>query len=175
MALLIVFESLEGQTKKIARHIAEKARLSGHEIKLVNTANRMAAVSFDGVDHVILAAPVHERRHPKSFEVFVGASRKNLQERQTLMLSVSLKAAFKDGVEDAQEFLTEMKMRTRFNPTREFLVAGAVRTGGYDYFASQILEHVILQGQEYALGDGDHEFTDWDALDSQVSSFLENG
>lgn len=173
MTLLVVYESIEGQTQKIALFIAEQARKTGREVRLVNTADKMAAVSFEDTSHVILAAPVHERRHPKAFEVFVGASEPKLKVRKTFMVSVSLKAAFKDGMEDAQDFLTEMKMRTKFEPTEEMLLAGAVRTGSYDYFSSQILQHVVLDGQDSSVGTKDQEFTDWTALSQRVAAFLE--
>jgi menaquinone-dependent protoporphyrinogen oxidase len=124
------------------------------------------------VNQVILAAPVHERRHPKNFEVAIGAAKQDLAKRPTLMISVSLKAAFPEGLEEAQDYLTEMQMRTEFEPTEALLVAGAVRTCGYDYFQSQIIRHVVLDGQDVELIDGVREFTDWDALATSVASFL---
>lgn len=121
---------------------------------------------------MILAAPVHERRHPRSFEVFVAAGRDALVARETLMLSVSLKAAFAGEMEDAEDFLTEMEGRTGFSATHKALVAGAVRQGSYDYYSSAILRHVVLAGHDAPLAKGDHEFTDWAALEATVTAFV---
>ena len=172
MAVLIVFDTVEGQTRKIARFVDGKLREAGLESKLYNTADAPPPVSFDGVDRVILAAPVHERRHPKAFEAFIADNRDQLKARRTLMLSVSLKAAFPESLEEAQDFLTEMEMRTDFTPDAEALVAGAVRTLSYDYFASTIVQHVVLRGQDYDLKDGEREFTDWAALEATLQAFL---
>ncbi len=139
MNVMVIFETVEGQTGKIVQHIAGGIEGLGHSVKKIDTANKRVQASFEGLDKVILAAPVHERRHPKTFEFFVATSRDALDEHDTLMISVSLKAAFEDGLEDAQDFLTEMKMRTGFSAMRQLLLAGAVRQGSYDYFASQIL------------------------------------
>lgn len=172
MKVLIVFETVEGQTRKIADFIEAQVRSEGHEVQLFDSADRLGSPSFDGVDRVVLAAPVHERRHPKDFEVFVSSSRSDLSARPTLLISISLKAAFPDGMEEAQDYLTEMEMRTGFEPDREALVAGAVRTSCYGYYESQIVQNVALAGHEVALTDGVREFTDWDALGGQIKVFL---
>jgi len=172
MIVMVIFETVEGQTGKIVQHIADGMKGLGHSVQKVDTSDKCARASFEGEDKVILAAPVHERRHPKNFELFVTTSRDALNEHDTLMISVSLKAAFENGLDDAQDFLTEMEMRTGFSAVKQLLVAGAVRQGSYDYFASQILAHVVLDGQDPSLHKGDHEFTDWQVLDANLSAFL---
>jgi len=173
MKVLIVFETVEGQTRKIADFLERQIRSAGHDLHLFNTEDRVRSLSFDGFDRVVLAAPVHERRHPKNFEGFVSASRTELMALPTLLISVSLKAAFPDGLEEAQDYLTEMEMRTGFEPNREVLVAGAVRTSCYGYYESQIVQNVALAGHEIELTDGVREFTDWEALGIELEAFLE--
>ncbi|MFC6585269.1 flavodoxin domain-containing protein [Sulfitobacter aestuariivivens] len=65
MNVLILFESVEGQTQKIATFVADEVSKLGHTSTLAN-AEETAAVTFDSVDAVILAAPVHQRRHPEN-------------------------------------------------------------------------------------------------------------
>ncbi|NNE51675.1 MAG: protoporphyrinogen oxidase [Sulfitobacter sp.] len=172
MKVLILYGTVEGHTGKIANFVTDQVREAGHEVALVDTDD-VAQISFEGVDAVILAASVHQRRHPKNFEASVSAHREDLRARKTLMLSVSLNAAFPEGLEEAGEYLTEMKMRTNFTPDHEMLVAGAVRTGHYDYFAMQVVRHVVLRGRDVDPEAGEHEFTDWDAVGAQVGAFLE--
>jgi len=52
------------------------------------------------------------------------------------------------------------------------LCAGAVKTGQYDYFATQIVRHVVMRGRSYDPTAGEHEFTEWDALEKAVGAFL---
>ena len=172
MSVLIVFATVEGQTGKIARFAENQIRNRGLEVVLVDTADLTKPVSFEGVDKVILAASVHERRHPKPFEIFLSAQQKELAERETLLLSVSLSAAFPEGIEEAREYVIEMKMRTGLVPDAEALVAGAVRTNRYDYYATQVVRHVVLRGRDFDPSVGEHEFTDWRALEVELSSFL---
>lgn len=172
MKVLIVFETKEGQTAKIVRHIKTILNNAEHEVRLVNVSNKRVQVSFRDVHKVILAAPVHERRHPKAFEVFLSTGQKTLNAHDTLLLSVSLKAAFAGCVQEAEDYVIEMEMRTGFTAKRKLLVPGAVRRGSYDYFSSQILRYVVLAGQEPLIGDKDHEFTDWPSLEAEVFDFV---
>lgn len=172
MRFLIVFETVEGQTQKIAEFVKQQISAIGHEVQVFNTEDRLAPLTFKGIDKIILAAPVHERRHPKAFEVFVSASLDELKACQTMLISVSLKATFSEGKEEAQQYLTEMEMRTGFKPDSEVLAAGAVRTESYGYFETQIVKNVVLAGRDVDLVDGVREFTDWEELRTEVETFI---
>lgn len=173
MKVLIIFATIEGQTGKIARFLQHEIRQAGHEVELVDALDKGEHVSLEGVDKIILAASVHERRHPRWFEMLLSAQRNEIEALPNLLISVSLMAAFPDTRDEAREFLTEMKMRTGFNPASELLVAGAVRLGSYDYFSTQVLRHVVLRGHQYEIEKGDHEFTDWNVLRTALGDFLE--
>lgn len=174
MEIVVLYETGEGQTRKIAGAITEQARRLGHSVTMLDTSEKSASLSLGHADKIILAAPVHERRHPRMFEATLMAVRDELAKRPTLMLSVSLKAAFPDGLSEAQDYLTEMEMRTGFKPSHQALVAGAVRPGSYDYFQSQVVRHVALAGQSVDLNGDTKEFTDWEALARTVLLFLES-
>ena len=173
MTVLVIYETTEGQTEKIARFVADQSRRLGNDTVLIE-AGGLESISFDGVGAVILAAPVHQRRHPRKFEALLEAHKDALATVKTLMLSVSLSAAFPEGHAEAEEYLVEMKMRTGLNPDAEALVAGAVRTEKYDYFALQVVRHVILRDRDIDTPTGDHESTDWRALERTVEAFLKD-
>ncbi|MEM7091280.1 MAG: flavodoxin domain-containing protein [Pseudomonadota bacterium] len=172
MNILIIYQTGEGQTLKIARFVEHYARDAGHAVQLTDAADGVSAQAFEGIDKVVLAAPVHERRHPGEFEALVAANVDLLNKHRPLMISVSLKAAFEDGQEEARDYLTEMEMRTGLDPSVEILAAGAVQSDSYDYYQSQIVKHVIFAGQDIDMADGVREFTDWAALTTGVSAFL---
>lgn len=172
MTTMIIYASIEGQTGKIAGFIKREVEKLGEDVRAVDAGDPLAETSYDGVDRVILAAPVHERRHPKRFEVLVASDRDKLNELPTLFLSVSLSAAFAEGFEEADDYATEMEMRTGFKPSSRLLVAGAIRNSQYDYYASQVLRHIVLRGREVDTSRSEHEFTDWDGISAAVAKFL---
>ncbi|WP_112320982.1 flavodoxin domain-containing protein [Oceanibium sediminis] len=171
MTVMILYATVEGQTEKIARFAADTVRAAGRQPVLVNS-DTQDALALEGVEAVILAAPVHERRHPPSFERAISAHRDELAARRTLLLSVSLSAAFPDGHEDAEDYLLEMKMRTDFTPDSEALVAGAIKSRDYDYFKSVVVRHVVLRDRDVDASVTEHEFTDWDGLEQLITGFL---
>ena len=171
MKTLVIFGTVEGQTGKIARFVAEKVEKLGHDVELID-ADDVAAIDFEGVEAVILAASVHQRRHPRSFEALLTAHAADLERPRVLMLSVSLNAAFEEGRQEAREYLTEMKMRTGLVSDDDMLVGGAVRTMHYDYFALQVIRHVVMRGREFDASKTEHEFTDWEAVADRVTDFL---
>ncbi len=172
MKVLIIFETGEGQTAKIAQAVATQARQIGHVVTVHDLSDTAADLPISDADRIILAAPVHERRHPKGFEALLSTRGKEISARPSLMLSVSLKAAFFEGLEEARDYLVEMEMRTGFTPTQEALVAGAVRPSSYDYYQSQIVRHVALAGHDVELQERETEFTDWDGLHQTIARFL---
>ncbi len=170
MKFLILFATVEGQTRKIAAFITKRLQEAGHDVEMTDIGDAAASVTFTGIDKAILAAPVHERRHPVPFEVFLAANGAALESVPTLLISVSLKAAFPECIEEAQDFLTEMKMRTGFSPASELLVAGAVNPRSYDYYAAQVMRQVLLHGREIDPSQ-EQEFTDWETLSKGIADF----
>lgn len=173
MNVLIIYGTIEGQTGKIAQFVSDRVREAGGRPVLFNTEDRTGDVTMADADKIILAGSVHERRYPKPFEVFLSGHRKAIAQRPTLLLSVSLSAAFEDRLDEAQDYADEMKLRTDLEPTSEMLVAGAIRTESYDYYASQVLRHIVLRGDETVPVEKNHEFTDWQALAEGVKAFLD--
>lgn len=171
MRILVFYATIEGQTGKIAEFIATELRNAGHE-PMLHVAEDPRPLPLDRVDAVILAAPVHERRHPDAFETRLQLQSDALSNLPSLLLSVSLSAAFPERRDEAMDYLVEMKMRTEFTPTAEGLVAGAVKASSYDYYETQIVNRVVLRDRAPVVPGNDIEFTDWDALTETVSAFL---
>ncbi len=172
MTVMILFATVEGQSRKVAEFAADQVRACGQEAILTNAEDLGADLDMSDVGSVILVAPVHERRHPPAFEITVGAQKAALAKCKTLFLSVSLNAAFADGLEEAEGYIKEMEMRTGFTAGTVKAIAGAVKPGSYDYFATQVVRHVLLDDRPYDPNDGPREFTNWDDLKVHIRTFL---
>lgn len=171
MSILIAYGTIEGQTGKIARFITDALRKQDFDVDVLNTSDSTRDVEWEEVDQVILAGSVHEHRHPKGFEVFVYAHRRELSTLPTLLCSVSLNAAFPEGRDEALGYVTDLKTRNELTTKKDLLVAGALRAAQYDYYSTQVLQHVLLRGKPYDPHASEHEFTDWEALQQEVLDF----
>ena len=172
MTVFVAFATVEGQTGKIARFVSDEVRNMGRDVTVLDV-DETASADFSGVEHVVLAASVHERRHPRCFEEFITASKEELKVRRTMLLSVSLSAAFPEGMEEAEDYVVEMNMRTELSPDVTLLVPGAVQNGAYDHYSQQVLKQVVLRDREFDPAKvTEHEFTDWEAIRSGLHAFL---
>jgi len=171
MNILIAYGTSEGQTRKIAEAVAARLNELCHQTRVVDTAQN-DEIHVALYDRIIVAGSVHNQQHQETVEIFVMASLSELQKRPTLFLSVSLAAAFSEGIQEAQSYVETFLDRTRWTPTQHLLVAGALRYAEYDYFKAQIIEHVVVKNRSVAGTKGDYEFTDWESLLQAVATFV---
>jgi menaquinone-dependent protoporphyrinogen oxidase len=88
-AVLVVYATVEGQSKKIATRIAADIRNAGFEATLAD-ARRCLGITPPDYDGVVVVASVHMGRHPRSVERFVHEHCSWLQSRPSAFLAVSL-------------------------------------------------------------------------------------
>jgi menaquinone-dependent protoporphyrinogen oxidase len=172
MRILIAFGTSEGQTRKVAEWAATRLQGLGHEVRLFDTGRSPVGLNVGSFDQIVVAGSVHQQRHQTSVEEFVVANLAELHGRPTLFLSVSLSAAFAEGMPEAQGYVDAFLADTGWKPTRSLLVAGSLRQDEYDYFKQQIIEHVVLKGRKIEEPGQDREFTDWASLTETVESFV---
>ncbi len=172
MTTLISYSTTEGHSAKVARFAADLLAKEGHVSEVYDLDDSRSPLDLTEFDLVILAGSVHERRHSPALEVFMQAQRDALSARPVLLLSVSLSAAFDHGMEEAEDYVIETRMRTGFTPTDFVLVAGAVKPNSYDYFSQQVVKFVVLKDRIYQMSSRDHEFTDWSTLARKLYHFL---
>ncbi len=69
--ILVAYGTIEGQTRDIAGFIAERLRIRGHRVDLVDTATPAAASVLPVYQGAILGGSVHQQRHPASLIHFI--------------------------------------------------------------------------------------------------------
>ena len=97
--LAVLYATREGQTRRIAQHIATKLRTREFLVDVVDVGRELPA-NFDPARYaaVAVAAPVHVGKHERAMVKFVKAHRTALERIPSTFLSVSLSEA---GAEDA--------------------------------------------------------------------------
>lgn len=173
MKVLIVFGTTEGQTRKIAEHVAQRLEADAHQTELLDSERHAADVPIADFDAVVVVASIHQQAHQVAVTIFAKGHAEALQSKPTLFLSVSLSAAFDDTRAEAQSYVDQFLADTGWRPTMTHLVAGALLRSQYDYFEEQILERFVLKGHEIDGSGGDLELTDWDDLSKAVKTFMQ--
>ena len=171
MKLLFVYGSTEGQTKKIADKCSLHLEGGNHDVSLKDCRHGMPNLNILSFDGAIIAGSVHQKRHQKSLENFTLAHRKELMKIPTLLLSISLSIAFRNGASEAQKYVEDFYEITGFKTEKFCLVAGALKFDQYDHYMDQIIRHVVLENQQDIRED--KEFTDWPALYKTLDAFCD--
>ncbi len=170
MNFLVVYGTTEGQTRKISKFTAAWLEDAGHNVTVLDSHRRMQDLDISDYDAVILAGSVHQNKHQNSICNFAVAHKVQLNDKPTLLMSVSLSVAFDDGQKKAQDYVDDFVDYTGFSPDKSLLVAGALRYDEYDFFMEQIVEYVVLKDHEEV--SGDKEFTNWEALGIDLDTFI---
>ena len=96
MKILIAYATTDGQTRKIARFVADHLTDAGHATELLNLADA-AGLDLARFDAAVLAGSIHAGGFQKAMTGFVARETLKLARMPTLFLPVSLSAAGHDA------------------------------------------------------------------------------
>lgn len=170
---LVAFASSEGQTEKIAHHVARRLEDAGHLTRLVDLKSGESEAGADECDAAILAGSVHRSKHHPALGSFVMRHTAALHGMPTAFLSVSLTAASKDDRERRalDEVVHAFLHDVGWQPDRVEYVAGAVHDRELGPIERLAL-HVIVDAHGVERHpSGNTELTDWVRIDDFVHAF----
>ena len=90
--ILVAFASREGQTEKIAHHIARRLEDAGHLTRLIDLKAGETEAGADDCDAAILAGAIHRGHHEQALARFIMRHAPALRRGHSAFLSVSVSA-----------------------------------------------------------------------------------
>jgi len=173
MKILVGYATNEGQTRRIARHAAQRVTGAGRMVEVMALADAQDT-DPSRFDRVILAGSIHAGRYQRSLTDFAARHATALNARPTLFLSVSLAAAGHDAEDwkGLDRILEEFIAATGWTPGRVEQVAGAYMPSRYDIFRRFIMRRIVVARDPGADPDADREYTDWPALDRALDTWM---
>lgn len=173
MKLLVAYATTDGQTRRIARYVADRLADQGHGVELLQAddGTETDLARFDGV---ILAASIHIGHYQKALGRFVAEQGAALRGKPSLFLSVSLAAAGHEA-EDwraLDRILADFEAATGWTPDRAEQIAGAYRPSHYDLLRRFAMRRIIAAKDPEADLDADKDYTDWPALDALIDGWM---
>jgi menaquinone-dependent protoporphyrinogen oxidase len=173
MKLLVLYATTDGQTRKIARHVADRLADAGHGVELLN-ATEAEGLDPARFDRAILAGSLHAGGYQNELADFALGHAAALNAMPTLFLAVSLSAAGDDPEDWAglRKCLDAFLNATGWRPGNIAHVAGAFRFSEYGFFQSWAMRRIAAVKDPEARPDHDKEYTDWAALDRTVEGWM---
>jgi menaquinone-dependent protoporphyrinogen oxidase len=174
--IVIAYATKEGQTQKVAEHVAARLREHGVSVTVVDVAHPPTPLALATFDAAVLAASVHVGAYEREMVRFATENNALLAKLPTTFLSVSLSAqsAHDEHLTPERRAEEETKTlacvdkfveQTRWHPGRVELVAGALRYTQYNVLARFIMKRVAKSVGLPTDTARDYEYTDWRTLD----------
>jgi menaquinone-dependent protoporphyrinogen oxidase len=171
--ILIVYATRQGQTDKIARHLAADIRMHGDTVDLADT-DLDGAFPADRADAIVVAAPIHAGGYPRSLRRWVKAHREALERVPSVFCSVGLAVASRtsDGRAQSLEVVERFVRQTGWRPRQIELIAGALSYSKYNWLIRLIMRRIAAHEGGDVDTSHDYEYTDWNALDRFAADFV---
>ena len=170
--ILIGYGTTEGQTARIAHHLAEAVRSHGLEAQVLDLKGSKD-VPLEGYDAVIVGGSIHMGKHEEYVVDFVRKNRAALERLPSAFFSVSL-AAHGD-VDNARAYVENFEQETGWRPTQVGLFSGALLYRQYGFLKRLMMKKIVTDkpGSLSTDTSRDHVYTDWDEVKRFAKVFLE--
>lgn len=173
MKVFIGYATKEGQSRRIARHIADFAFDTGHSVE-ISSLHDASDLDLGRFDTVILIAPIHTGHYPKALSQFVSFYSEQLAQTETRFVSVSLAAAGYDAEDwrGLEHIVDDLREATGWTPSETKHVAGAYMPSKYDILTGFIMRRILASRDPDANLSHDKEYTNWVELNAWINGWL---
>lgn len=174
MNFLVLYSTIEGQTRKIAEAVASHLETQNHMV-LLTDANQIGFADPGTSDGAILCAPVHIGHYPAAFVHFVRDWCEVLNGMPSAFISVSLSIASADDEEkaEARNYPLTLTAETGWKPQSVLNCAGALKYTEYDFFKRWMLKRIAAAEGGPIDTKHDYELTNWTDVKRFVDDFLQ--
>jgi menaquinone-dependent protoporphyrinogen oxidase len=172
--ILILYETTDGHTARIAHFIAGVVSGEGHEPVIHRATELPAGFSTQAFDAAILGASVHQGKHQTSVGDFIRANLAWLARIPSAFFSVSLVVTGhreEDRLE-ARRLAEEFVQETGWHPLRIATIAGALLYTKYGLLKRLIMKRIVKKAGGDIDTSTDHVYTDWSSVTAFAEEFL---
>lgn len=174
MNILIVYGTLEGQTEKIAKYIADVIRSRGHHVTIhmgTQLPTRYSTGDFDGA---IVGGSVHMRSYPAGINKFILTHSTWLNSVPSAFFTVCMGVISKNKEAriEAYNYDSAFLSRIGWRPLLSGTFAGALKYSKYP-LATRLVMKLIAKREGTSTDTAhDHEYTNWDDVKQFTDRFL---
>jgi menaquinone-dependent protoporphyrinogen oxidase len=174
LPILIAYGTTEGHSRKVAEFIAERLRIRGQSVDLVDVASPAAQQVQLIYRGAILGGSLHHYKHQSALASFLKTNQTWLNAMPLGFFSVSLSAALpsEEDRAEARQAAESFVAENGLQPVTLACVAGALNYDDLDYFRRLMARQIVKK-----IGPGndlssEHEYTDWVQVEVFVDNYL---
>ena len=165
-AVLIVYSTVDGHTRKICERLAQLIEASGHRSTLV-AIEQAGAVELAAYDKVVVGASIRYGRHRRSVFEFANANAPVLDAKRNAFFSVNV-VARKPQRDQPQTnpYVRKFLLRSRWQPKVLDVFAGKLDYPRYGFVDRLVIRFIMWLTRGPTDPTAVVEFTDWKRVDA---------
>jgi menaquinone-dependent protoporphyrinogen oxidase len=172
MNILIAFATTEGQTRKIARFMADELKALGHTVTLADVTDEPPAP--EGHDAAILGGSIHVGELQEALANYARNHTAALQTMPSAFFSVSLSMAGEEEIsrEEVRQSVAKFLATAGWSSRQVVHWAGALRYTEYNWFKRYLMRTITRRKGSNDTDTGkDYEYTDWEEVKAFCRKF----
>ena len=162
--VLILYASVDGQTKRISNFISEE--LKKNSVEVVQSEMTAFDSELDHYDVVILGSSIRYGVHHASMIEFIEASRERLDQLKTAFFSVNLVARKAEKNEaDTNPYVIKFFKNTSWKPDLVEVFAGKLDYKKYPFFDRIMIQFIMWMTKGPTDKNTKIEYTNWERVE----------
>lgn len=165
--ILIVFETVQGQTEKIVRVMEMKLRRMGFGVDYLRARDVPENLDLESYSGVIVGAPVHAGGYPRPLRKWVKTHARALEKKPTAFFSVCLGVLQKSNEavqKDERDIVRRFFSSTHWSPKKSAIFAGGLAYSRYNWFLRYYMRRIARLAGGDTDTSQDYEYTSWEEV-----------
>jgi len=173
--IIIIYSSVDGQTKKICKHIRESLIVNNHSVEIFSIDNLPYTIDqISKFDKIVIASSIRYGKHNEHIVKFIQDNFEFLNSKKTAFLSVNLVARKKEKSKpDTNPYVAKFLNSIKWKPTICTVFAGKLNYKLYPFRDRIMIKLIMLMTKGPTDSKTEIEYTDWNDVDKFVKDLME--
>lgn len=168
---IIIYSSVDGQTKKICQFIKEVLTDNNHYTDLFSISNFKK--EFKSYDKIIIASSVRYGNHNEEIEKFIGENYEFLNSKKAAFISVNLVARKTEkNTAETNPYVIKFLNSIEWKPYKVAVFAGTLNYKLYTLKDRILIKLIMLMTKGPTSSKAVLEYTDWNKVEEFAEEFV---
>ncbi|GHB42822.1 menaquinone-dependent protoporphyrinogen IX dehydrogenase [Mongoliitalea lutea] len=165
---IIIYSSVDGQTKKICEYVQSLLSEFKEEVKLLSIEDFIQEeLSLDVFSKIILASSIRYGKHNQEITALIHQEHQILQTKTAAFISVNLVARKKEKSSyNTNPYVIKFLQTIPWKPTVTAVFAGQLNYKIYSFWDKLLIRLIMKLTKGPTDPNTDIEYTDWEAVDA---------
>lgn len=169
--VVIIYSSVDGQTKKICEHLHQFLMQNAQEVELFSIQELHK--NIDGFDKIIIASSIRYGKHNPEIEQLISSHIPLLNSKKTVFVSVNLVARKEEKNKvNTNPYVIKFLNNTAWKPSIVEVFAGRLDYSKYTLTDRILIKLIMLITKGPVTAKQPIEYTDWDKVDELGAKIL---